>query len=157
MVDSQRGAPHVVGFNPTSASGIIILLEQSGQGTSAFHMSHVYQNCQLSNGLHEWKIKKLQRWTLLKPLWNSRILHIRTTKRNSQIMRTKKILKRSCQNYCEFGFLVQLQKENYSLYRHSETHAKLVWHRQLVLLNETRSYTDAWIAVVNGYIPCICS
>ena len=72
-------------------------------------------------------------------------------------MRTKKILKRSCQNYCEFGFWVQLQKENYSLYRHSETYAKLVWHRQLVLLNETRSYTDAWIAVVNGCIPCICS
>ena len=31
MVDSQRGAPRVVGFNPTSASGIIILLEQSGK------------------------------------------------------------------------------------------------------------------------------
>ena len=50
---------------PTSASGIIVLLKtptksrwisstrtnRKRQGTSAIHMSHVYQNCQRANGL----------------------------------------------------------------------------------------------------------
>ena len=34
---------------------------------------------------------------------------------------------------------------------------EVVWSRHLVLLNERRSYIDAWIAVVNGCIACICS
>ena len=31
---------------------------------------------------------------------------------------------------------------------------EVVWSRQLVLLNERRSYTYAWIAVVNGCLAC---
>ena len=42
-------------------------------------------------------------------------------------MRTKRILKCRRRNYCEFNFFVQLQKENYSLLGHSETHANLLW------------------------------
>ena len=34
---------------------------------------------------------------------------------------------------------------------------EVVWSLQLVFLNETRSYNDAWIAVMNGCLACICS
>ena len=47
--------------------------------------------------------------------------------KNSQIMRTKRILKCMRRNNCEYNFFVQLQKENYSLVCHSETHANLLW------------------------------
>ena len=58
-------------------------------------------------------------------------------------------MKCSRRNYGEFGFLVWLEKETYSLGRHSETYAKLV-----MKLIEAASWfcgtrQEAWIAVVN--------
>ena len=67
MIDSQRGEERRVGYNHLisnkrewnncfikNAHKISLNLEQPNrktQGTSAIHMSHVYQNCQHANGL----------------------------------------------------------------------------------------------------------
>ena len=52
-------------------------------------------------------------------------------------------------------------QENSSLGRHSETHAKLVMKlfeaARFFLLTEKKSYTDAWIAALNGCIAYICN
>ena len=96
---------------PTSASGIIVLLKtptksrwisrtrtnRKRQGTSAIHMSHVYQNRQRTNGLAWTAWMKNQNIvamniSFLKTLRDSRILHSRTAK-NLQIMWRKRIFK----------------------------------------------------------------
>ena len=90
-----RASLAIIMSYPTSTSGIIVLLKTptksrwisptrtngKRQGTSAIYMSHVYQNCQRANGLDEWTIKTLWRWTLLKTHRDSRILHNRTAKK----------------------------------------------------------------------------
>ena len=132
-------------------------------------MSHVYQSCQRSKELDEWKIKTFSRWTLLKTHRDSTILHSRTAKKLTDNVYKKnfRIFKRSRRNYCDcqwsFGALtkVRTMEENYSLGRHSETHAKLVmklleaaswfcWAREGAILTPG-------FAVVNGCIGCICS
>ena len=96
---------------PTSVSGIIVLLKtptktcwiptrtkQKRQGTSAIHMSHVYQNCQRANGLAWTAWMKNQNIvamniSFLKTRRDSRILHNRTPKKTWQIMWRKRIFK----------------------------------------------------------------
>ena len=97
---------------PTSASGIIVLLKtptksrwisstrtnRKRQGTSAIHMSHVYQNCQRANGLAWTAWMKNQNIvamniSFLKTHRDSRILHSRTAKKTWQIMWRKRIFK----------------------------------------------------------------
>ena len=96
-----------------SASGIIVLLKtptksrwisptrtnRKRQGTSAIHMSHVYQNCQRANGLAWTAWMKNQNIvamniSFLKTHRDSRILHSRTAKITWQIMWRKRIFKR---------------------------------------------------------------
>ena len=68
------------------------------QGTSAIHMSHVYQNCQRANGLAWTAWMKNQNIvamniSFLKTHRDSRILHSRTAKKTWQIMWRKRIFK----------------------------------------------------------------
>ena len=68
------------------------------QGTSAIHMSHVYQNCQRANGLAWTAWMKNQNIvamniSFLKTHWDSRIFHSRTAKNTWQIMWRKRIFK----------------------------------------------------------------
>ena len=72
---------------PTSASGIIVLLKTSTkscwisptitnrkrQGTSAIHMSHVYQNCQSANGLAWTEVAEFTQWMSIHLEWASMI------------------------------------------------------------------------------------
>ena len=97
---------------PTSVSGIIVLLKtptksrwisptrknRKRQGTSAIHMSHVYQNCQRANGLAWTAWMKNQNIvamniSFLKTHRDSRILHRRTAQKTWQIMWRKRIFK----------------------------------------------------------------
>ena len=68
------------------------------QGTSAIHMSHVYQNCQRAKGLAWTAWMKIQNIvainiSFLKTHRDSRILHSRTAKKTCQIMWRKGIFK----------------------------------------------------------------
>ena len=97
---------------PTSASGIIVLVKmltktrwisptrtiRKRQGTSAVHMSHIYQNCQCAKGLAWTAWMKNQniaamKINFLKTHRDSRILHSRTAKKTWQIMWRKRIFK----------------------------------------------------------------
>ena len=124
---------------PTSASGIIVLLKMSTKsrwisptrtnrirpGTSAIHMSQVYQNCQRANGLAltawmktRWKAMNI---SFLKTYRDSRILHSRTAKKTWQIMWRKRSFKWQFRNYCEFCFWcsykIKTTEKNYYLGR----------------------------------------
>ena len=138
---------------PTSASGIIIIVllktptksrwisptrtNQKRQGTSAIHMSHVYQNCQRANRLAWTAWMKNQNIVVmnisfLKTHRDSRILHSRTAKKTWQIMWRKRIFKWQP--------------------------SKLLWIWIFgAVIKVKRSYTAASIALVNGCIACICS
>ena len=75
MVDSQAGYNHLISNKGKRNNCFIknthkilmnlpdlilfVRINRKRQGTYAFHMSHVYQNCQCANGLDEWKIKTL--------------------------------------------------------------------------------------------------
>ena len=68
------------------------------QGTSAIHISHVYQNCQRANGLGWTAWMKNQNISamniyFLKTHRDSKILHSRTAKKTWQIMWRKRIFK----------------------------------------------------------------
>ena len=133
MVDSQLDATHLVGHNHLisnkhewnncfikNAHKIsmnlpdFILLEQTGkrQGTSAFHMSHVCQNCQRANGLDGRKIRTLWRWTLLKIHRDSRILHSRVVKKLADDERTKTIFKCSRRLTVNLDFWCSYKSKN---------------------------------------------
>ena len=97
----------------TSASGTIVLLKtptksrwisptrtnRKRQGTSAIHLSHVYENYQRANGL-AWTVWmksqniEAMNMSFLKTHRDSRILHSRTAKKTFQIMWRKGIFKR---------------------------------------------------------------
>ena len=98
MVNSQRGAQRRVGYNylisnkrewnncfiknPHKISLNFVRTNRKRQGTSAIHMSQVYQNCQRANGLNE-KSKHCsdELFFLKKTHRNSRNLHSRTAKK----------------------------------------------------------------------------
>ena len=117
MIDSQRGVWHGVGCNHLISNkrewnNNIVLLKtptkscwisptrtnRKRQGTSAVHMSHIYQNCQRANGLAWTAWMKNQniaamKINFLKTHRDSRILHSRTAKKTWQIMWRKRIFK----------------------------------------------------------------
>ena len=114
MLNSQRGAKRRVGYNNLISkkrewnncfiknahkiSLNFVRTNRKRQGTSAIHMSHVYQNCQRANGLAWTAWMKNQNIvamniSFLKTHRDSRILHSRTAKKTWQIMWRKIIFK----------------------------------------------------------------
>jgi len=148
----------------------IILLQQTGKDKELPPFT-CHTSTKTVNARKDWMNEKstFSCWTLLKTHRDSTILHSRTAKKLTDNVYKKnfRIFKCSRRNYCDFQWIfgadtkVRTMVENYSLGRHSETHAKLViklfeatswfcWTREGAILT-------SGFAVVNGCIACICS
>ena len=85
--------------------------------------------------------------------------------KNSQIIKTKEFLSATVEITVNLDFWCSCKSKNNagklfprSSFRDScKACYEVVWGRQLVLLTEKKSYTDAWIAALNGCIAYICN